>query len=184
MNQLFQSLSKVASRFVQCAFDRNTFLSIIAILFLTASCSTDTSEDIPAVVVSPTVISYSYSADESSMMNLVNQYREEQGLEVLNTVNLISVQSEEHNQYMIEHNTVSHAFFTERAQIIMNALNATNVNENLAYNYSSPQGALAAWKNSEEHRENILGDFTDIGIAISRDPQTGKPYYTMIFAKR
>lgn len=38
--------------------------------------------------------------------------------------------------------------------------------ENVASRYPSPEAAFNGWMNSPGHRANILGDFTDIGIAF------------------
>ncbi len=163
------------------------FVSLIlsSLTLLNVSCSTDETIE-GSIATNPVVIentSYDYSSDELQMLNLVNIHRAEIGLAALSVINLISVESAAHNQYMIEHNEVTHALFNERVHTIMAALNATNVNENLAYNYSSPEGALEAWLESEDHRQNVEGDFTNLGISISRDPETDKPYYTMIFVR-
>ncbi|MBX3091943.1 MAG: hypothetical protein KF801_05470 [Cryobacterium sp.] len=42
----------------------------------------------------------------------------------------------------------------------------TRAGENIAHGYSSPGAVHAAWMNSPGHRANILGDYTDVGIAF------------------
>lgn len=55
------------------------------------------------------------------------------------------------------------------------------VGENVAEGYRSVEAVVEGWMNSKGHRENILGDFTEIGTAraTSADDQ---PYWTVVFA--
>jgi len=101
----------------------------------------------------------------------------------LETINHISFKSQEHNTYMIENNVVNHDYFESRANNIIQVLGAVKVGENIAYNYSTPNAALASWIDSPNHKENLDGDYTHFGISISTSP-TGKDYYTAIFMKR
>jgi uncharacterized protein YkwD len=84
---------------------------------------------------------------------------------------------------MITNNVVNHDGFVNRSDNIIKNLGAKTVGENIAFNYSSPQGALNAWLNSPGHKENIVGNYTHFGISIRENPATGKKYYTNIFAK-
>ncbi|RYG26389.1 MAG: CAP domain-containing protein, partial [Chitinophagaceae bacterium] len=92
--------------------------------------------------------------------------------------------SEEHNEYMIANQVVNHDQFQQRANNIMEVVGAVKVNENIAYNYQQPSGALHAWLNSPGHKANIEGNFTHFGVSVSVDPTTGKKYYTNIFVKK
>ena len=53
----------------------------------------------------------------------------------------------------------------------------------MAYAFSSAQSVVNAWLNSEAHRANIEGDFTDFDISAEQD-EYGDWYYTNIFIKR
>lgn len=44
------------------------------------------------------------------------------------------------------------------------------VGENLAYGFSNSREAIIAWMNSPEHRENVLGDYQDVGFGIASAP--------------
>jgi uncharacterized protein YkwD len=147
------------------------------------SCSSDSSETSTNNASSQVVENYSYSATELETMKLINDYRVSVGLNPLEKINHISYKSEEHDNYMIENNVVSHDGFVSRSENIMKVLGAKTVGENIAYNYNSPQAALAAWLNSPSHKENIEGNFTHFGISIRENATTGKKYYTNIFAK-
>jgi uncharacterized protein YkwD len=146
------------------------------------SCSSDSSDDLSED--SKIVTEYNYTDDELALADVINDYRVSQGMNPLQIVNHISFKSEEHNEYMIENNVVSHAFFTQRANNIIEVLGAVKVGENLAYNFSTPNAALQAWKNSPGHKANLDGDYTHFGISISINPETGKKYFTNIFMKK
>ena len=153
------------------------------VIFTLNSCSSNSSEATPVEAKSEIVVNYSYSASEIEAMNLINEYRVSVGLNALEKINHISYKSEEHDNYMITNNVVNHDDFVARSENIMKVLGAKKVGENIAYNYSSPQGAITAWLNSPGHKENIEGNFTHFGISIRENLTTGKKYYTNIFAK-
>ena len=53
--------------------------------------------------------------------------------------------------------------------------------ENVAYGYSVDR-VTAAWMNSEGHRRNILGNYTDIGIGFYKD-SSGTTWFTQNFGR-
>lgn len=55
-----------------------------------------------------------------------------------------------------------------------------SLGENIAAGHETPEEVVTAWMNSTGHRENILGDFTDIGIGYYED---GAPHWVQIFGK-
>lgn len=165
---------------------KKTLLKIVLLAFVSvsiASCSKDEVASTP--VVDPALINakYNYSADETQTMQLINDYRVSKGLNKLEVIDYISFKAEEHDEYMISTGAMNHNFFQDRAESLIQALGATNVSENLAYNYSTPQSVLNAWLNSEGHRENIEGNFTHFGISIRVNAE-GKKYYTNMFIKK
>ena len=155
----------------------------MALVFTMMSCSSDSTEDL-TLPQATLVQEYSSSADELELADLINAHRLSLGLNALQTIPHISYKSEEHNEYMISNNVVNHDLFAERSQNIMQVLGAVKVNENVAYNYSSPNSVLNAWLNSPGHKANIEGQFTNFGISIRENPETGKKYYTNIFIKK
>ncbi len=154
----------------------------MVLVFTMMSCSSDSSDDLKGD--SKIVTEYNYTNDELALADVINEYRVSQGMNPLQIINHISYKSEEHNEYMIENNVVSHAYFTERANNIIEVLGAVKVGENIAYNFSTPSSALHAWLNSPGHKANLDGDYTHFGISISINPETGKKYYTNIFMKK
>ncbi len=130
------------------------------------------------------VSNYDYSSDETKLVDLINNYRTSKGLNVLEIVNHISFKSQEHNSYMISNNVVNHDLFDERSSNIIQVLGAIKVGENIAYNFTTPEGVLNAWMLSPSHKLNIDGNYTHIGISVTINPANGKKYYTNMFMKK
>lgn len=158
------------------------FALVCALAFTLVSCSTDADETFTAEPVAVEV-AYDYNQIEVELGSLINQHRASLGLPALEVVNYASYKSYEHNTYMIAHQVVNHDMFEQRANDIMEVLGASRVNENIAYNYQSAQGAFQAWLRSDGHRANIEGNFTHFGISVTSDPATGKKYFTNLFVK-
>ncbi len=55
-----------------------------------------------------------------------------------------------------------------------------NDGENVAEGYKTSDSLMQGWMNSEHHRENILGKFTQIGIAVAYDDDK-TPYWSADF---
>lgn len=157
-------------------------MPLVLVLTL-VSCSSDSSEDVAAPDAA-LVQNYEYSDDELALLDQINEYRESKGLNPLQIINHISYKSEEHNEYMILKNEINHDFFQERSQNIIQVLGAVKVNENVAYNYSTPNSVIHAWLQSPGHKANIEGDFTHFGASIRTNPENGNIYYTNIFVKK
>ena len=161
------------------AFQESTSGDSSTIETTTTETSTITTEETESEIIQE----YTYAEDETALAKLINDHRESIGLNRLLIVNHISFKSEEHNNYMIENKVVNHDFFEERSQDLISTLGAVAVNENIAYNFATPNSVFNAWLGSDSHRENIEGDFTHFGISIRVDAETGKKYYTNMFVK-
>ena len=154
----------------------------LAIVFTMVSCSSDSSEG--SSTDNKLVTSYNYNDSELRLVTLINNYRQSIGLNTLEVINHISYKSQEHNIYMIDSKVVNHDYFQQRANNLIEVLGATRVAENIAYNYQTPESAMSAWLNSPDHKTNIEGDFTHLGISVTVDETTGKKYYTNMFIKK
>lgn len=137
----------------------------------------------PVPTTTTDLYNYSYSSVEIQLMDLINAYRVSKGLNSLVKTNYISIKAEEHNNYMLSTNILSHDNFAVRSQDIMKTLGARSVGENVAYNSSTAQAAFDAWMASPGHKANIEGAFTNFGMSIRVNSSTGRKYYTNIFAK-
>lgn len=151
-------------------------------MFSLTSCSNK--EVLENVVTKESVaVNYEYVAIEIDLVNLINDYRASKGLNVLILDNYVSKISNEHGEYMILKNQISHDLFELRYKNIVETQNAKKVAENLAYKFNSSQSTLNAWINSPEHKANLDGDFTHFGISIKTN-SNGVKFYTNIFMKK
>lgn len=159
-------------------------MMFIVTIVMMNSCSADSAEGTDNSTTTEVLIKdYAYNDSEIQTMKLINDYRVSIGLNALQTINHISFKCEEHNKYMIQNNVVDHNDFTSRSNNIITVLGAKKVGENVAYNYKTSEAALRAWLDSPGHKENIEGDYTHFGLAVTTDAKTGKKYYTNIFVK-
>lgn len=155
----------------------------LALMFTMISCSSEESTA-PSGTDSQIVDTYDYNEAELKLMDLINDHRESIGLNKLEKINYISYKSAEHNNYMMENGVVNHDFFQQRSADLINLLGAERVGENVAYNFGTPQGVLTAWLGSPGHKGNIEGDYTNFGVSITTNPETGRKYYTNMFIKK
>ncbi|MGY0392314.1 CAP domain-containing protein [Bizionia sp. KMM 8389] len=167
-----------------------TFIPFMVLLVVFAtSCSSESIDDTTASNTNVTNIDTSNlvipetKIIEIEIMELINDYRLSIGLNGLNTIDIIKSQAFNHTDYMIENNNVSHDNFQERKEFLENSLGADYVSENVAYGFTSAQTVFNAWLNSESHRSNIEGNYSDFDISAEQDAN-GRWYYTNIFVKK
>lgn len=159
-------------------------MTFVVIFITMNSCTADTAEATQdsSTTTETLITSYSYNDSELETMKLINDYRVSIGLNPLERINHISYKCEEHNKYMIANNVMNHNDFVARSENIMELLGAQKVGENVAYGYQTSAAVLKGWLESAGHKENIEGDYTHFGLAVTTDA-AGKKYYTNIFVK-
>ncbi|MGB7785105.1 MAG: CAP domain-containing protein [Salinimicrobium sp.] len=158
------------------------WLLAISALSLT-SCSKDSLEEMDSANLNAKVAPVAYSSFELEVLDLVNNYRTEQGLPELAFLDESSNLAASHNEHMIMNDEVCHDDFPSRYQTLVNDVHAKAVSENVAYGYGSAEAVVKAWIKSEGHRENMLGDHTHFGISI-KSGSDGKFYFTNIFVRK
>lgn len=157
------------------------FIAIVALLGFT-SCSTDSAaEDTINSIEVP--LAPQTKQIEIEIMELINAYRINEGLNPLNEHNTVKAVAFTHTDYMIEVDNVSHDNFFQRKQSLQVNANANIVSENVAYGFNSAESVVNAWINSPSHKDNIEGDFTDFDVSAEQNNE-GKWYFTNIFIKR
>lgn len=125
-----------------------------------------------------------YSQIEIEILDLVNDYRIENGLTSLERLNIISTVAESHTNYMAETDQVSHDNFYERHQLLVNNAEAKVVGENVGFGYSSAKGVVNAWINSDSHRLILeTENYTHFGISTAQNSE-GRNYFAQIFIER
>nr|WP_297784128.1 CAP domain-containing protein [uncultured Allomuricauda sp.] len=162
------------------------YLLVVVLAFALTDCSTTSPQEEEQVYTEAALGNEKTTVDpvemESTLRNLVNDYRVSKGLNTLGNSAPAYKYAEEHNDYMISHNELSHDNFDSRASQIAEETNAIKVSENVARYYTSAAKTLEGWLNSSSHKEAMEGEFTHTSLSVQLDKQ-GRPYYTQIFIK-
>jgi len=131
-----------------------------------------------------TELKEAYSVIELDIMELVNNYRIEKGLNKLEPLNFISSVALSHTNYMVDKDETSHDNFSSRQEVLYENAGAISVGENVAYGFNSGQGVVSAWLKSVDHKSIIENEnYTHFGISIEKN-KNGRNYFTQIFIKR
>ena len=76
---------------------------------------------------------------------------------------------------------LGHGGFQQREALIRRKFNTSGIiGENVAYGAESAKEVVTLWKNSPDHRKNMLGNYKFIGIGTASD-RKGNIYFTEIF---
>ncbi len=151
--------------------------------FSLTSCSKDSIEEFDSADLTTKVAPVTYSSIELDVLELINAYRSQQGLNTLMFLDESSWQAASHNEHMIATDEVCHDDFGSRYEALVNSVEAKAVSENVAYGYKTAEAVVNAWIKSDGHKKNILGDHTHFGISIKKDKE-GKLYFTNIFVRK
>lgn len=135
---------------------------------------------------SGTTSNSSYQSMESQILDLVNQYRRQNGLSALSLNNTISNVARGHSANMASGNVAfGHDGFSSRVSTLKSQIGGSAYAENVAMNRNSSnavQTAFNGWINSPGHKKNILGNYNQTGIGVTRS-QNGSYYFTQIFER-
>lgn len=105
-------------------------------------------------------------------LEAINDFRRENGLPPLQWDNLLADLAQNHAAHMDAMGKLSHDNFQQRYE---NSGSGVCV-ENVAWNMNTPQALLKGWKNSAQHRKNLLApQVTKAGIGR-------QGYFTTFFA--
>ena len=140
----------------------------------------------PTAYAAPPVKDEHYSELVNRVHQQVNEFRRNHGLKPLTIDPIISAEATEHSADMAGNGkAISHRGFNQRLEDIRKEIPYRAAAENVAASvgYENPaRRAVEGWKNSPEHRKNMLGDFSLTGIGIAQSKE-GTPFFTQIFLK-
>jgi len=119
------------------------------------------------------------------ILGLVNQYRVNKGLGILQMNTTISAEAEKHSSNMASRSIVfGHEGFENRVKEITQQLGVVRASaENVANGQMSAKEVVEGWLKSPGHRRNIEGNFTLTGIGVATDAN-GTLFYTQIFVRK
>jgi Cysteine-rich secretory protein family len=130
----------------------------------------------------------SYDPEELEFLELINDYRQQNGLGPLLLSDTLSVSAERHDQDMARysffaHDTVASSYYRvgsqpwDRMEEEGYKFN-TYEGENIAVGYETAEEAFLAWRRSPSHNHAMLdGKYRVIGIARSNDPGSVYGWY-------
>jgi hypothetical protein len=130
----------------------------------------------------------SYDSEELQFLELINDYRQHNGLGSLALSDTLSVSAERHDQDMARysffaHNTADSSYYPVGSQpwdrMVAEGYDYnTYKGENIAVGYETAEQAFAAWRNSPSHNHAMLdGTYRVIGIARINDPDSVHGWY-------
>ncbi|HBE19845.1 MAG TPA: CAP domain-containing protein [Cyanobacteria bacterium UBA11149] len=144
-------------------------------------------EKVPDSTIARNPNSREYAKLEESVHQEINRYRQSRNLPPLTLNAAISKEARLHSEAMARGKVpFSHKGFPERITAIAQKIPYRSAAENVAYNqgYSNPeQQAVEGWIKSENHRQNMEGNFDLTGIGVSKNDR-GEYYFTQVFIKR
>lgn len=126
------------------------------------------------------------SAEETEVVNLLNQERAKNGLSALTCDAKGITVARAHSQDMCDRGYFSHYTPEGKApwdRLAEGGVQFSSAGENIAMGYSTPQAVHTGWMNSSGHRENMLTpNWTRVGVGMIRCKGT-TPYWTEVFMR-
>ena len=132
----------------------------------TTTLSVSTTTQVPLTL--PGVINQSW---RDEVLFFTNTERLKQGLTPLGSCNNLHKAAQNHSFAMHEQNFFEHDnpnTGDDPSSRSEEAGYGIYVGENIAMGHSTPKEVVRAWMNSSGHRENILGDYSHLGVGITR----------------
>ncbi|MBL7998777.1 MAG: CAP domain-containing protein [Candidatus Kapabacteria bacterium] len=121
---------------------------------------------------------------EQEVFRLVNKYRTNRGLKALEWYESIAAVCRKHSQNMASKKTkLGHDGFEKRKNQLVATIDFNSIAENVAGgNFVTLETLVEQWVNSNDHRVNMEGDYTNSGIGVALTKK-GAIFITQIFVK-
>jgi uncharacterized protein YkwD len=126
------------------------------------------------------------------LFNLINDYREAEGVAPLNWVAEVAMAAQHHSEDMAEfdffdHETVQSSFYSVGShaghRMAQEGYEIGTWAENIACGQETAEEALDAWQQSQGHNEILLYEgYQVVGIGMAEDSTGCSPYWTADFA--
>lgn len=121
---------------------------------------------------------------EQQLLDAHNNQRQKHGLQPLKSNNHLNIAAKNHTIWMAANHKLSHSGngnSTAGERIKQAGYKWFSYGENIAMGYANVEAVMAGWMNSIGHKNNILGNFTEVGFGVTNN--AGKIYWTADFAK-
>jgi uncharacterized protein YkwD len=130
----------------------------------------------------------SWSVDDATASALIaahNKERADRKLPPLVAEPRLTAAAKAHAADMASHHKMTHdgsdgSTLIDRVK--RTGYNYLKTGENVADGQETVVAVMDAWMNSPHHRENILGDFTEVGVAVGK-ADDGTPYWCVDFGR-
>ncbi len=137
------------------------------------------------IIISTVFFSFIPSSNnkiEDDVLTYTNLFRSSKGLNPLTANKVLNVIAQQHSANMASGKVkFGHDGFAKRNAAASKQLSIRSFAENVAYGVTTGEAAVNLWKNSDGHRNNMMGNFSKIGIGVAKDKQ-GRIYYTQVFS--
>lgn len=143
---------------------------------------------LPAAVVLALTVHPTWSADDPTAAALIaahNKERAERKLPPLVAEPRLTAAAKAHAADMASHKKMAHEGSDGSApadRVRREGYTYLKTGENVAEGQESVESVMDAWMNSPHHRENILGDFTEVGVGRVDGPD-GMAYWCVDFGR-
>jgi uncharacterized protein YkwD len=117
---------------------------------------------------------------EVAVHRLINRERTKRGLPKLMTSGILTATAQRWSRLMADMGSVAHAYGPTEALTEIRRSGYPNswVGQNLYAGREAPVEAVAAWLQSDGHREAMLSThFTEMGVGFYHDPESRYHYY-------
>jgi len=148
----------------------------ILLCILTISCSKDSVQEIE--------YTYPFDDNELELIDKINQHRVDINLSQLQILPHLGYLCSKNNQEMMKIGTICNCYLEESSNSIGRLYGTQHVSQIALFNYSTAQSAMSAIMNDATSKIIIERNYTDIGVAIIKDTNTNKKYYTILIIKR
>lgn len=121
----------------------------------------------------------------TDILQNTNAYRKTKGKPALILADDVSTQAQKHTDHMASGKVpMGHDGFQERVQALRSGkIFISGAAENVAHGYHTAQSVVEGWIKSPMHRQNLLGNYTHIGIGVAKAAD-GSYYFTQLFIKK
>ena len=124
----------------------------------------------------------SFKNIEEEVLNYCNQFRSSKGLNDLTPNKVLNAIALQHSKNMAAGKVkFGHDGFAHRHIAAQKQLTIRSFAENVAYGVITGEAAVNLWINSDGHRKNMLGKFSQTGIGVAKN-KAGRLFYTQVFS--
>ena len=117
----------------------------------------------PAFGAQPVACDRASPAFEGELLNLINQYRADNGLGTLSRHKALDVMAKRHSRDMCKEEALSHDGFSER----FHQSGKKRCVENVGWNCASAAEQFTRWKASQGHNRNLIDEgIRSVGISM------------------